>query len=116
VWQSTQVAVAYDSDVDVVQALLLEAVLSQDRVLREPQPAVSLAHFGADGLEFVIGYWMADPENGQLNLKSQINIAILHALRRQGIEIPFPQRVLHTGANSVAPVPIVANRLSNRRS
>ena len=40
-------------------------------------------------------YWIADPENGQLNLRSDINMAILRALREHGIEIPYPQRVLH---------------------
>jgi small-conductance mechanosensitive channel len=38
---------------------------------------------------------MMDPENGQLNLRSQINLAILAALREHGIGIPFPQRVIH---------------------
>jgi small-conductance mechanosensitive channel len=57
---------------------------------------VSLSNFGADGLEFTVGYWIADPENGQLNLRSAVNLAILKALRESGIEIPFPQRVLHT--------------------
>ena len=79
-----------------VQALLLAATLSQERVLREPGPAVSLSNFGADGLEFTVGYWIADPENGQLNVKSAVNMAILATLREHGIEIPFPQRVVHT--------------------
>jgi small-conductance mechanosensitive channel len=95
VWQSTVVSVAYDSDVDLVQRLLKEAALAQDRVLRDPAPSAALSAFGADGLEFTLGYWMMDPENGQLNLRSQINLAILAALREQGITIPFPQRVIH---------------------
>ena len=96
VWQSTVVSVAYDSDVDLVQRLLLEAATGQERVLKEPGPSVSLSNFGADGLEFTVGYWIADAENGQLNLRSAVNLAILQALRKHGIEIPFPQRVLHT--------------------
>ena len=96
VWQSTVVSVGYDSNVEQVQALLLAATLSQERVLREPGPAVSLSNFGADGLEFTVGYWIADPENGQLNVKSAVNMAILASLREQRIEIPFPQRVVHT--------------------
>ncbi|MDO8384865.1 MAG: mechanosensitive ion channel [Polaromonas sp.] len=96
VLQSTVVSVAYDSDVDLVMRLLTEAALSQDRVLRDPGPGVNLTNFGADGLEFTLNYWMTDPENGQQNLRSRINLAILQSLRDNGIEIPYPQRVIHT--------------------
>ncbi len=96
VWQSTVVSVAYDSDVAQVMQLLKQAALNHERVLRDPGPAVLLSSFGADGLEFTVGYWIADPENGSLNLKSLINLDILSALRANQIEIPFPQRVLHT--------------------
>ena len=95
VWQSTVVSVAYESDVDQVMQLLEQAALSQPRVLKDPGPSVALSAFGADGLEFTLGYWIADPENGQLNLRSLVNRAILRSLREQGIEIPYPQRVLH---------------------
>lgn len=95
VLQRTVVSVAYDSDVATVQRLLVEAALAQPRVLREPLPMASLSAFGADGLEFTLGYWIADPENGQLGLRSAINVDILQALRAHGLEIPYPQRVLH---------------------
>jgi small-conductance mechanosensitive channel len=98
VWLSTVVSVAYDSDVDLVRRLLVDAALAQARVLKEPAPHAALSTFGADGLEFTLGYWIADPENGQLGLRSDINLAILRALREHGIEIPFPQRVLHMKA------------------
>jgi small-conductance mechanosensitive channel len=95
VWQSTVVSVAYDSDVDLVTRLLLDAATAQPRVLKSPGPSVALSNFGADGLEFTLGYWIGDPENGQLALRSAINLAILSSLRANGIEIPFPQRVVH---------------------
>lgn len=95
VWQSTVVSVAYDSDVDLVTRLLLEAAQSQPRVLKSPGPSVALSNFGADGLEFTLGYWIGDPENGQLALRSAINIGILNALRANRVEIPYPQRVVH---------------------
>lgn len=98
IWQSTVVSVAYNSDVAQVMRLLEEAALSESRVLRDPAPAVALSNFGADGLEFTVGYWIADPENGTLNLKSQVNMAILRLLRENQIEIPYPQRVVHTRA------------------
>ena len=96
VLQSTVVSVAYDSDVELVMRLLTEAAVVQERVLKDPGPGVNLTNFGVDGLEFTLNYWMTDPENGQQNLRSLINLAILSALREHGIEIPFPQRVVHT--------------------
>ena len=95
VYQSTVVSVAYDTDVTAVQELLVQAALSQERVLRDPAPSAQLSAFGADGLEFTLVYWINDIENGQGNLRSNINIAVLQALRAQGIEIPYPQRVVH---------------------
>ncbi len=96
VFQSTNVSVAYDSDVEKVKALLLQAALAQPRVLRTPAPAVFLSSFGADGLDFMVGYWIKDLENGQGNLKSDVNFAILKALQDNQIEIPYPQRVVHS--------------------
>jgi small-conductance mechanosensitive channel len=93
--QTTTVSVAYDADVDQVTALLLQAALAQERVLKDPAPAVYLSSFGADGLEFTVGYWLRDVAGGQLNLRSDVNKAILAALRANHIEIPFPQRVVH---------------------
>jgi small-conductance mechanosensitive channel len=99
VWQSTVVSVAYDSDVQLVMSLLQQAALNQERVLRDPAPSAALSAFGPDGLEFTVGYWMADPENGSLNLKSLVNLDILKLLRDKHIEIPFPQRVVHQRAS-----------------
>ncbi|ABE45058.1 mechanosensitive ion channel family protein [Polaromonas sp. JS666] len=101
VLQSTVVSVGYDSDVALVMRLLAEAALSQPRVLRDPEPSVNLTNFGADGLEFTLNYWMTDPENGQQNLRSSINLEVLKALRENGIEIPYPQRVIHTRVSGV---------------
>lgn len=98
VWHSIVVSVGYDSDVDLVMRLLTEAALGSPRVLRDPAPSAALSAFGADGLEFTVGFWIADPENGLLGLRSQINLAILRSLRAHGIDIPYPQRVLHMAA------------------
>ena len=95
VMQATVVTVGYDSDVELVMRLLIEAACSQERALRDPAPSVNLTNFGPDGLEFTLNYWMIDPENGQANLRSLINLRILAALREHGIDIPYPQRVVH---------------------
>ena len=94
--QSTVVSVGYESDVNLVMQLLTVAALAQDRVLRDPAPAANLTNFGADGLEFTLVYWINDIENGAGNLKSLVNLSVLKALRDNAIDIPYPQRVVHT--------------------
>ncbi len=97
-WLSTTLTVGYSSDVDLVMRLLCAAAAAQPRVLQDPAPAAALSAFGADGLEFTLGFWLADPDNGQLNLRSDVNLAILRSLREHGIDIPYPQRVIHTAS------------------
>lgn len=104
VWQSTSVTVGYDSDVSLVMRLLVESALAQPRVLRDPEPSAALALFAADGLQFTLGYWIADPQNGQLNLRSAVNLAVLDALRGHQIEIPYPQRVVRVAREIEAPL------------
>lgn len=94
VWQSIKVSVGYDSDVSQVMALLLEACGEQASVLQEPLPTVALSGFGADGLDFTLGYWLHEEEGSLLNVKSLIHFGILQRLRSNGIDIPYPQRVV----------------------
>ena len=108
VLQSTVVSVAYDSDVSLVMRVLVEAAAAQGRVLKEPGPGVNLTNFGPDGLEFTVNYWMTDPENGQQNLRSLINLDILKSLRAHNIEIPYPQRVIHVPGAALAIQPLAA--------
>jgi small-conductance mechanosensitive channel len=89
------VSVGYDSDVSQVVKILCDAAAASPRVLKDPPPAAYLANFGADGLEFTLALWITDPGAGQLSLRSQINIRILEGLRLAGIDIPYPQRVVH---------------------
>jgi small-conductance mechanosensitive channel len=92
---TSQVSVAYSSDVEQVRSLLTQAAKKSNRVLADPEPVAHLAAFGADGLEFTLCYWIIDPQNGQLNVQSEVNLAVLKVLREHHIEIPYPQRVVH---------------------
>jgi small-conductance mechanosensitive channel len=92
------ITVGYDSDVAQVQKILCEAAATPERVLKDPAPVAHLSQFLADGLEFTLVFWISDPENGQLSVKSDINVAALEALRKAGVQIPYPQRVVHMPA------------------
>jgi len=97
---ATDVTVGYDSDAAQVERLLVQAAAGAQRVLAEPGPAARLARLGADGLEFKLLFWIADPQAGELGVRSEVNLRVLRALREAGIDIPYPQRVVHLRPNA----------------
>ena len=99
------VQVAYGTDVAGLRAKIVEAVKGIARVLPEPGPAAHLTNFAADGLEITVFFWIADPENGQANVRSEVNLAILALFEREGVEIPFPQRVVHVRPGATPALP-----------
>jgi small-conductance mechanosensitive channel len=91
---TTDLTVAYKTDLEAILPLLAEAAASVSRVLTENGPSAYLVKFGADGLELRVGFWIADPENGRTNVLSDVNRAIWKMLQIYKIELPYPQRVL----------------------
>ncbi len=92
---NTSVQVAYGTAMRALQPQLEAAVVAVPRVLEDPAPSCQLSKFAADGMDLTIHFWIRDPENGQGNVRSDVNLAILDLLNAQGIEIPFPQQVVH---------------------
>ncbi|MED5618847.1 mechanosensitive ion channel family protein [Ideonella sp. BN130291] len=99
---NTVVQVAYGTDLDTLIPRLESAVREVPRVVADPGPAVQLSQFAADGLELTVQFWIADPENGQASARSAVNLQLLRTLNQLGVEIPFPQRVLHTRETAAA--------------
>ncbi len=91
---TTNVQVAYGTDLAMLMPRLAQAVATVPRVLSEVEPSVQLLGFGADGLDLAINFWICDPLNGQGNVRSAVNLAVLGVLDAAGVEIPYPQRVL----------------------
>jgi small-conductance mechanosensitive channel len=91
----TVLQVAYGSPLDHVIPALQAEVAAVPRVLADPPAAVRLSAFAADGLELTVAFWIADPEHGIANVRSEVNLALLRRLEALGVEIPFPQRVVH---------------------
>jgi small-conductance mechanosensitive channel len=75
-------------------AIMAAAASAQPRVLADPAPAVLLAAFADSGINLELGFWVADPQNGTGQLRSDINLAIWREFKQAGISIPFPQREL----------------------
>ncbi|MHB1592129.1 MAG: mechanosensitive ion channel family protein [Sulfuricella sp.] len=86
------VQVSYQSDLDQAMTLMRQAAENHPRVLKNPSPKTFLKAFGENGINLEMSIWINDPEQGQLNLKSDINLEIWRKFQEAGIEIPYPQR------------------------
>jgi small-conductance mechanosensitive channel len=100
------IGVAYGSNPEQVRAALIEAALSVPAVLRNPPPVVRLVGYGDSSVNFEVLAWTRELLQQRLELISELNFAIEAALRRRGIEIPFPQRDLHV--RDAVPVTVVS--------
>lgn len=94
---SITVGVAYGSPLDKVEGLLAEAVRAQKGVIVDDPtraPVVRLENFGESSLKFTIYYWVSD-FNDQWRIAHDARKHMDRAFREAGIEIPFPQQVVH---------------------
>jgi len=92
------IQVSYDANLEQVEALMLEAAHEQGRViLDDPDnlPKVLLREFADNGISLELAVWIRDAGEGLNNLRSDINWGIWRRFKAAGIEIPFPQRVVH---------------------
>jgi small-conductance mechanosensitive channel len=85
------VGVAYGSDLDLAETLMLQAARDAPRVLTSPEPKVLLMNFGANSVEFEIRFWITDPEEGVSAVKSEVLKRVWRQFKEHGIELPFPQ-------------------------
>jgi small-conductance mechanosensitive channel len=91
--QEILVGVAYGTDTSKVLEILNEVVPAQEHVLKNPAPFIIFLGFGDSSLDFRVLFW-THFDNG-LGTRSAVGIAIDEAFKKNGIEIPFPQRDLH---------------------
>jgi len=85
------VRVSYDDDPEHALAVLLKAADCSPRILRDPAPVVRLMGFHDYGLDLELRFWIADPEAGVNNVRSDVNRAIWHLFKDNGVRIPRAQ-------------------------
>lgn len=102
---SVSVGVAYGSDIEDVEAILLDCAERADGVLDAPSPEVRLTEFGDSALTFEVLCWVDKPANCPV-VQSDLNRHIYQGFTEAGIEIPYPQReVSFSGDQSVPSSP-----------
>ncbi|KUR81031.1 mechanosensitive ion channel family protein [Novosphingobium sp. Fuku2-ISO-50] len=92
---SIPISIAYGSDIDQVEELLLESASALPRVLADPPPSVLLSSLGPSAIEMSVSCWINDPENGIGAIRSAVLKNAWHLFRERGVEIPYPQQDVH---------------------
>ena len=89
-------SVSYSTDINAIPPIIQAAVGALPFVLQKPDgPDCELAGFGESSVDFVVEYWVNGIDDGKNKYKSHVLFAIWNALKAEGIEMPFPQRVVH---------------------
>ena len=86
--------VSYESPLEKAMEIMLNTARNHPRVLRDPESQVLLKTFADSGIELELELWISDPDSGLQNLRSELNLEIWRSFQQQGIEIPYPQRVV----------------------
>ena len=89
-----KVRVAYGSDVQLAQQLMMDAAVANPQVLKLPEPAVLLLALSDSAMEFEVRVYV-NLIDERLPTTHALYTAIVTALSNAGIEIPFPQRDVH---------------------
>lgn len=89
--------VSYDADPHAVRRIAREAAQRPKRVVSEPAPVCHLAEFGDSSLDFLLRFWIRDPQQGVANITGEVLLALWDAFKENGIAIPYPHReiILH---------------------
>ncbi|TKD66655.1 mechanosensitive ion channel family protein [Flavobacterium sp. ASW18X] len=88
------VGIGYGSNIKKAKDILLELCADDERILKEPKPEVYVAELADSSVNLSLRWW-AKNENfwgAKFNLIEQSKLKFDEA----GIEIPFPQRVIHS--------------------
>ncbi|WP_292440427.1 mechanosensitive ion channel domain-containing protein [Mesorhizobium sp.] len=84
--------VSYDADPHKVSELAIEAAISVGRVEADRRPVCWLTGFGDSSLNFVLRFWIRDPQQGLTNVRGKVLLALWDTFKENGIGIPYPHR------------------------
>lgn len=88
-------SVSYDTDINLVPPIIEAAVAKHAEVLDLPYPPdCELRGFGDNGIDFAVEFWVNGLDDGPNKFTSDVLFLIWNALKDNGIEIPYPQRVV----------------------
>jgi len=88
-----KVGVAYGTNIKQAKEIILNIFENDPRALKDPAPFVALNNFGDSSLDIVVRVWAKSADMWPMYFAGME--AINSEFEKHGIEIPFPQRVVH---------------------
>ncbi|MEP1230157.1 MAG: mechanosensitive ion channel domain-containing protein [Litorimonas sp.] len=85
-------SVAYDTDLDSLEDIVIPVFTNHPSVLDEPEkPDLELREFASSGINFAVEFWCSGIDDGPNKFTSDLNFAIWRVLRDNNIRMPLPQ-------------------------
>jgi potassium efflux system protein len=100
------VGIAYGSDTELAEKLLLKVLNENPMVLKDPKPSAYFMGFGDNSLNFELRLFINNIDN-RLPVQHDLHKAIDREFRKAGIVIAFPQRDVHFDADSPLKIQVV---------
>ena len=87
------VGVSYNSDIDKVIAVVSKIINDEARIVKTKTPKIGISEFADSSINIYARAWCKQDE--YYDVKFAVNKKIFDEFNKNGIEIPFPQRVVH---------------------
>ncbi|GAB6879312.1 hypothetical protein JCM17823_15860 [Halorubrum gandharaense] len=98
------IRVAYGTDADLVEEILLEEAEDANYVRETPRPEVRFMEFGDSGIEYELRVFVPHPTRAS-RARHAVNTAVYKRFAEEGIEVPYPRRDVRMRGDEPADVP-----------
>jgi small conductance mechanosensitive channel len=89
-----EAGVSYESDLERVRQLALEAIRSVEGLMEEPPPQVVYHTFGGSTIDMTILFWFDNKTSNPQVARDQGLAAVKSAFEKAKVEMPFPTQVV----------------------
>ena len=88
------VQISYESSIDKAFEIILKICKKEKRIIEDPKTSVFVEEFADSGINLHVSCYIDDPQNGYMNLKSDLYRKIFKEFKNNNIEIPYPHRTI----------------------
>ena len=92
------VGIGYSSDIKKAKDILLEICAADKRILKDPAPEVYVGELAESSVNLTLRFWASNADFWAAHF--HVMETLKERFDQEGIEIPFPQRDVHTKAIS----------------